>query len=362
MSKWQSFEAKTLRRYAHRYLYPAVVDPQKISRLNSFCDSFLTFAKRLCEAHSRVFHPVECLSDNDLCGLFIKHVCRENRDKTRPASALRSLNAKRATIGVPALPVGGDISDIIKAAKRNSPKMVKKSSGIDVVYVKRIVKHFTFSGVWFQRMVALMTALGFLCLLRLGEVRSILIVGVVFVHHDFQQNVAAPTALSDRSFLLSVPLPNVAVVRAVQLYLTFRKTSQTQGSFITCSDPNVIMLLHRHVTFLRSIAYTGKFLFPSRMRAGGRWTPHPSNPMSRSSYVLLIRLALFKVCGLPWDVCQGYTGHLLRVGGNNFVRQSKSLSEDINRQIGDWASLASCRSYNQLSVAEQLLYTDRLRL
>ena len=352
ISKWQSFEAKSLRRYADRYLYPAVVDPQTISRKNSYCNLFLSFAERFCKDHFMMFKPVGCYADDDLCCLFIKHICKQKGGKTRPASALRALNAKRATINIPPLPVGGEITNLIKAAKRNSPTMVKKSSGISVVYVKRIVNAYAFSMVWFLRMIALMTALGFLCLLRLGEVRSVLLSGVVFVCFDFKQHTSRSRE----------PLPEVSTIRAVQLYLPFRKTSQTHGSFITCSDPSVIIMLHKHVSFLRQSGYGGKFLFPSKMRSAGSWVPNHTNPLSRASYVLLIRMALLEVCKLPWDVCKGYTGHLLRIGGNNFVRQSTSLSEDVNRQLGDWASLASCRSYNQLSVAEQLLYTDHLRL
>ena len=84
--------------------------------------------------------------------------------------------------------------------------------------------------------------------------------------------------------------------------------------------------------------------------------------MSRVSYVALVRLALHNVCGIPWDVCLGYTGHMLRVGGNNFVLQTKGLSEDVNRQLGDWMSKVSCRSYNQLQLVDRLKIVDKLRL
>ena len=90
--------------------------------------------------------------------------------------------------------------------------------------------------------------------------------------------------------------------------------------------------------------------------------PNPTNPIDNVAYVSAIRKALHKVYGVPWDVCLGYTGHLFRVGGNNFVHQSKKLTEDINRQLGGWASVPSCRDYNQLLLQEKLTITDKIFL
>ena len=197
-----------------------------------------------------------------------------------------------------------------------------------------------------------MTGFGFVTLLRLGEVRMALKMGIKILTRSLHQYDAC-YQIKDKVFV-APSLPHPQAVRGMQLIIGPRKTRQKHGSWITLSDPTICGLMMVHLHFLRAVGHSGKFLFPSRENVSGKWLPHPNNAMSRSSYIGLMRLALLHVCKIPWDVCLGYTGHTLRVGGNNFVRQTKGLSEDINRQLGDWASKVSCRSYNQLQVLEQM--------
>ena len=210
-------------------------------------------------------------------------------------------------------------------------------------------------------MLSLITTLGFTALLRLVEVRSIKKMGVRLVLHSLHEVTPCYTLDNEIVFVRHI-LPQLNEVRAILVCIGPRKTTKKHGSWITISDPTVCSMMVLHLHYLRAANHTGKFLFPSRVRKGNGFIPNPCNPINRVSYVSLIRLALHDVCNIPWDVCMGYTGHLLRVGGNNFILQTKGLSEDVNRQLGDWCSTVSCRSYNQLNLVQRLDIVDRIRL
>lgn len=264
-------------------------------------------------------------------------------------------------MSIPLLPVGGAITNTCTSALRDAATTVKQTLSIHVDRIRQIVAAYGVHILWHRRMIALITSLGFTALLRLGEVRTILKMGVKLVLRSLHE--VSPCVMVRHDFVLVSPtLPDLQDVRAVLLCIGPRKTTKNHGSWITISDPTTCSMLVLHLHYLREAGHSGKFLFPSRVREAGKWSPHPSNPISRVSYVAFIRLALHDVCNIPWDVCLGYTGHLLRVGGNNFILQTKGLSEDVNRQLGDWVSTVSCRSYNQLSLSQRLDIVDRIRL
>ena len=345
----------------YRYQLPLSLHKDTIKRKCAWLDKFFAFAADMYRQQGLPYNTREAIADDELAEMFISEVAAEDKGKTRPASARAAINTKRAILSLPKLPVGGAITNTCTAALRNEAATIKQTLSIHVDRIRQIVTTYGTSPRWDRRMLSLITALGFAALLRLIEVRSIRKLHVKLVLHSFHE-VSPCFTLDNVHFHVAHSLPRLTDVRAILVCIGPRKTTKKHGSWITISDPTVCSMLIVHLHYLRAVEHTGKFLFPSRKSKGSGWVPHPCNPINRVSYVALIRLALHDVCGIPWDVCLGYTGHLLRVGGNNFILQTKGLSEDVNRQLGDWCSTVSCRSYNQLDLIQRLNIVDRIRL
>lgn len=360
-SKWTCAKAVRIRRRMYRYQLPVGLKAGSLKRIHSYLQLFKAFAMDMCQKQRIPFVPMSCFRDNELAELWISDIAAENKGKTRPASARRALNAKRLMMNIAPLPVGGAISKTCSAAIRMAAQTVKQSLSLHVDRVKQIQTAYASSKLWYLRQVALITAFGFLALLRFGEICSVRKLGVRLVSGTLQQMSPCRT-VSEGIVIVKQHLPHCDSVRAIQVCLSSRKTSQGRAAWVTVSDNLVCSMMVTHLQFLLSVGHSGEFLFPSRQKKDGFWQPHPRNPMRSAAYVGLMRLALHRVCKIPWALCMRYTGHLLRVGGNNFVRQTPNLSEDVNRQLGDWACLSSQRGYNQLSIAEQLLITDKLSL
>lgn len=344
----------------YRYQVPMGVSTGNLSRTCSYVDLFRSFATWMCAQQQIPFNEMDCIQDNELVEMWISTVAAENKGKTRPASARTALNTLRKLHNLTELPVGGTITKLCKGATRVAATTTKQTLCIHRDNVKKIADAYSRRSFWFLRQIGTITVVGFVLLLRFGEARKLLKMGIRIITIHLQE--LTPCYISFGGACHVLPnLPPLQQVRAIDFCITSRKTSTTHSSWITASDRTLCGLILQHLATLRELGHVGKFLFPSRQRSAGTWIPNPTNPISGKTYVNCIRLALREVCHLPEDVCQGYTGHLLRVGGNNFVRKS-DLTEDINRQLGDWASLSSCRGYNQLLISEKLKITDKLTL
>ena len=344
----------------YRHQLPIVLTGS-ISRASSFINKFYAFAKWMCDKQRIIYNAVECLRDNELAEMFISEILAEDKGKTRPGSARTAINLVRKLHNIPVLPVGGVITKTCSSAMRSAATTVKQTLSIHVDNIRTISSALTNHPFWFFRQIALLTVTGFVLLLRFGEARALLKMGIRIILTDLHELTPCYISATGDHIILS-SLPCLKNIRAVQFCLTSRKTAKTHSSWVTASDRTLCRLLLEHLISLRSMNHKGKFLFPSRTRQGGSWIPNPTNPIRSLTYVRCIRKALHEICGFPWDVCMGYTGHLLRVGGNNFILQSKQLSEDINRQLGGWASLPSCRDYNQLLLQDKLTITDKISL
>lgn len=83
--------------------------------------------------------------------------------------------------------------------------------------------------------------------------------------------------------------------------------------------------------------------------------------MSGASFVGLLRLALADCCGLTMEEARIFGGHAMRVGSSNRVRQL-GVRDEVQRGIDQWMTLASVRSYFQLSTREQLRLMESMWL
>ena len=92
------------------------------------------------------------------------------------------------------------------------------------------------------------------------------------------------------------------------LLVPVRKTRQLTHTWVTVKGGHVTRMLARHVRWLRSLSPRPKHLFPARKRSGKKsWSPNPTNHMSTSSLLRLIRRALREVCGLSAAQAKRFT-------------------------------------------------------
>ena len=87
------------------------------------------------------------------------------------------------------------------------------------------------------------------------------------------------------------------------------------------------------------------------MRRGIR-QPSKVNPVGHKQFVQAMQFALVTVVGLSPKSAKLRTGHALRVGGSNYIRQL-GIDEDIHRKLGGWVSLTSSRGYMAMSIGER---------
>ena len=365
-SRWRNPRARAIRANMYAKQIPFAGALQTISRKNSYIRLFYEFAQDMCAAENRPFDKLACLGDDELVEMWISDIVEEDCGATRPGAARTAMNTKRKALFMAPLPKRANVTTLVNAAKNKAPKNVKKSAKFSKARIRQVVDYYKSSAVWYLVMFALATALGFLCVLRLGEVVQLYLRGIKLVRYDGSE--VSVKIVSIRGMVLWPVLPPVSDVLAVRLYLPFRKTIRANGSWILISDPRVRNMFVRHLLNLRHLRYEGKFLFPSKMRVAKRfqppcpWMPNPDNPMSNKTYIDTMREALRVVCRFPVDVCKLYTGHALRVSGSNFIRRDKKLGDDLGRQVGGWMHLASQDEYQQMSLVEHLHVVRPLNL
>ena len=342
---------------------PFSATSQKFVRNNSFIRLFYDFAKKMCQDEGRTFDPLACLRSDELVEMWISEIIDEDCGATRPASARKAINAKRFAMRMPALQKFSTTTDLVKCAKAKSPKTVKKTEVASKKMINAIIEEYKLSPHWWMLQFVLMTAIGFLCLLRFGEIRQFVSDGVKLVQVGMLE--VQPLAFMRNRTVVLRPIPPAHLVIAVRLLCPFRKTTQTKGSWITFSDRKTINMMVAHLHNMRRLGYTAKPLFPSKNRVAKCFSPPcpwmPTQiPIARKSYIDIMRQALREVCRLPVDVSMMYSGHLLRVSGSNSVRRDTKLTADINRQLGSWMSMTSKKSYDRQSLIEQLEVTQHL--
>jgi hypothetical protein len=210
---------------------------------------------------------------------------------------------------------------------------------------------------FFRRQVALMVAVGFVTLLRLDEVRRLLVRGVRF----------KLVSGEECSLEEGVMIPALSEVRGVLLLVTWRKAGQEQYSWIPVSCAETLHLLLIHLAWMRqseasmSAATAGAYLFQSRelcKRVGYQPT---GRKVLAKSFLAQFRQALLTVCKVCKVLLPRFGGHSLRIGGSNWMRVS-GLSDEVHRLMGGWASLTSSTDYMQLSVGEQFDMTSKFAL
>lgn len=312
---------------------------------------FEIFAKAMCAESRRTFRWTSCLADNVLCYLFLVQVANEDKGSTRPVAARRALNRQRKQTKLLSLNDDPRVSALIAGVKNSRPKVKRQMESLDVSDVDAVLEKWGASDLWWKVMVSVMAALGFLTLMRCGEMVRLLRQGVILV-------LRVGREVNLRTCKV---LPTVEQCNGMLVLVVWRKSKQAANAWLPMSCPRTMALMLAHERFLRSINSTSKYCFPSRRKTGKNafGFPNVTNHMSTSSFVGLLKQALRLVCGVDPEELRLYGGHSLRVGGSNFMRWL-GIHEDVHKALGGWAHLVSAKEYMQRSPAEQFIMTRAL--
>ena len=316
------------------------------ARKGSWLQKFFAFANKVCRESGKVRTEDECLRSKVMCRHFITFVAGEGKGVTRARSARAVLSAARQKLGVPPLSDDPTISAVVDGAEAANPRTKKQSAGLTATMVKMVANGWGASSSWFALQVALIVTLGFVSLMRLGEIRKIYFDGVRVVFNDGSESLVAELQ----------SWPAVEEIKGLLFHLPWRKNHKHLDCWVPVACPLTIKLFLRHVRLRVKSKCRSRFLFPARR--GQKM--HNKNPVGHQSVVSAMRHALCECVPLmtrKW--AKLYTGHALRVGGSNHMRKI-GIADDVHRRLGGWMTLVAAQGYMALSAREKLAYTLKL--
>ena len=320
------------------------------SRLHSWMQKFFKFAHEICKKSAVRKSPQQCIASNVMCRHFIAAVANEKRGASRARSARAALSKYRMARGLQSLNKVPAISAVVDAAEAAQPRTKKQSAGLTVAMVKYVKNAWGSSSSWWKSQIALLMLIGFISIMRLGELCAVRRSGIRVTFRDG----------SERSLASMRVLPRPEDVQGVLIHLPWRKNHKAMDCWIPVACPTAIAMLIRHEYNLRKSRCSNKFLFTSRVRKAGGYVRHAENPVGAQSAIKAMQNALLEcVPFMTRKWARLYTGHCLRVGGSNHMRKL-GISDDIHRRLGGWMQLVSAQGYMALSPREQYSYTVRL--
>ena len=354
--KYVGIEAFRLRDFAVRQVLPLAKNSRHWQRALRWIRGFEKWARPFLSRESarlRTKLPYrtvqELLLDRELIRLFFRYVMKNKVGFSVPRSARRFLSEARVRLGSSSLNEDKELTDLIVGYERKTPRTVVQAGSLDVDDVQRIAAEYSVSEDWFLLQLALLVCLGFVAILRMGELTKIKVEDVHLV--PFVGRDMAADSVSE--------LPGLDMVKGAFVHLVSRKASQAFDVWIPVACRTTLSLLLQQLQALRREGRRSGPLLTSRLRKGG--PRHPTNRISTQSATDGLREALRKVCGMSMEQSMLYKGHSLRVGGSNYIRRL-GIDDEIHRLMGGWASLSSSRGYFKLSTVEQLQLAEEWAL
>ena len=244
------------------------------------------------------------LGDQEMLELFVAALTLKEVGFSVPRAARRFLSASRMRIGHRSLNELKTLSEVIRGHERSTPRTKIQAESLERGDVERITEAYGCSRCWWEVQVVTMIALGFIAILRLGELVVLNVEDVVIVMKDGREvNESRMQAC-----------PRRGKVRGVFLHIRWRKAGQCHSVWIPVACPTAVALLLRHLHMLKAEGRVTGCLFPARV---GRVQPKRNevNHVSTTSLKNALRKALHDVCGLTWEQASLYKGHSLRVEG-----------------------------------------------
>ena len=326
---------------------PVARGSQTWATKHRWLSKFWHFAKKVCASSGKCFSEVSCLRSNIMCRHFVAAVAAENAGVTRPRSARMVLSAERKKRGWSSLSEDADISIIVSGAEAAAPHSKKQSAGLTRTMVRLIVEALGNAAAWWDRQVALMVVLGFVTIMRSGEMCALKRASVRLVYKDGSEIQAQKLKI----------LPKANALSGVLLHLPWRKNHKHLDCWIPLACPSTISLLLNHITYLRRKRCKSVFLFPSKR---GISMGRKYNHIKQHLFVKAMQQALRRCIPMmtkPWS--ELYTGHALRVGGSNHMRRL-GMENDVHRRLGGWMTLTAAQGYMALTAKEQFQYTIKM--
>ena len=317
----------------------------------SWVSKFLAFAVRVSRQAGKFYTDRQLLASDNMCRHFIVHVAKEDKGYTRPRSARAALSAERIRQGFASLTPNKDIAAVVKFAEASAPRTKKQAAGLTAIMLQFIRRNWGRHRSWWQRQNAAIFALGFVTLMRLGEIRNLSVDGIRVVYQDG----------SEIDLKQCRVLPSAARVAGLLMHLPWRKNHVANDCWVPVACKQVIALVLRQVNTLRDHGRRSGYLFPSRkFKSGGRQAMNKNNRVGHDAVVKALREALMECVPTMTEAWAGlYSGHSLRVGGSNEMRR-RGVADEVHRKLGGWMSLVSAQGYMSLSAAEQFKYTLKL--
>ena len=316
---------------------------QTWTRTESWLTKFFDFAGRVCKESGKFRTQDQCLASNVMCRHFLASVAEEKRGVSRPRSARMVLSAERQRRGWKTLNDDHAISAIVRGAENSRPRTKKQAASLSVSMLRFIARRWGSAKSWWKRQMSLLSSLGFVSLMRMGELVAI---EVGYIYVVFKDGSDVPISSYKE-------LPDLNAVEGVLIHLPWRKNHQSMDCWIPITCKTTLKLLWQQVLTLRRKKCQSDYLFPSRHGS----KPSKANHVSASSAKKGLRHALLECVPLmtkEWSLL--FSGHSLRVGGSNFMRKLGVHSE-VHRKMGGWMSLVAAQGYMAMSTQEQFAYT-----
>ena len=207
----------------------------------SWVGKFLTFARALSKQAGRVCTDKQLLSSNNMCRHFLTHVSEQGDARTRPRSARAALSSYRLRLGLTSLADDEAISDIVKGHEAARPTTRRQAAGLTSTMLSYISKKWSSDSSWWKRQCAAIFELGFVSLMRLGEIISL-------------RRNAIKVVLKDGSELDLSDLKRFPdEVTGLLLHLPWRKNHVAQDCWIPVACAQVIRSIFQQVTSLRAM-------------------------------------------------------------------------------------------------------------
>jgi len=321
------------------------------SKLASWMQKFRVFAKEVCRQSGKVRTLDQNAASSVMCRHFIAKIAGEGKGVTRPRSARAALSKYRMKRGWVSLSQDDSISAIVAGTEAEQPRTKKQSAGFSLLVVNSVVGGYGGSSSWWERQVATIMSLGFVSLMRLGEICRLRRSGIRVVFADG----------SECSLQALKKLPDVKRIKGLLFHLPWRKNHADRDCWVPVACKVTIRLVFNQVGTLRSQGCRNECLFPSRVwRKAGKCPMNNSNWVGEHSWVLAMQEALLSCVPLMTPTwARQYTGHAMRVGGSNHMRKM-GVANEVHRKMGGWMTLVAAQGYMDMSPAERFRYTVRL--
>lgn len=254
---------------------------------------------------------------------------------------------ERAKYGMASLNMDRNVSDMVRAAKIAAPRRPVQVEALHVDDLRSLVSYFERAASWYDRQMAPLLSLGYMGLLRCGELRRIKANAVLFLdqrgNHFYSPKEAARHEL-----------------KGMAVHIPWRKQHSAADVWIPISCKRTTLKVLAQAIFANTIK--SHFLFPSRLgRNRGLDIPNTRNPLADTQFYAKFRLGLQHACGFDADTAKLWAGHSIRIGASNYLR-SLGVDPEVHRLLGGWAALSSSQGYMQFSMGERLKLHAELHL